>query len=267
MKNSIHPDGWKYFFYQKKGAPIPTPLFIFYTGIFFGLWTVFFLYNAQRLGNWHFASVVRYIKPLLIGYSTTLSLSIFVLALSCVLGLLLFFCQKSKLLICKVSSYWLIQLCRGTPLIVFIVFFYYIVAQALGLQNRIFCAVLILSCYHSTSISEIIRGGFQSIPKTQFQVAESFGLSFWQTYRYVIFPQLFQRVLPAMTNQIGIIVKDTSLVAVIGVAEFYQMSTNAANQTYASLEFFLILAIGYLLMTLPISILTKSLEKREEEMA
>lgn len=242
------------------------PIFLIYSAILLTCAVFFLMYSSSVLGKWHFGSVLRYGKALGQGYIYTLVLAFFVLIGSVVFGVILTFFERSGWFILRTFSYWLLQLCRGTPLIVFIVFSYYIVAQALGIQERVIAGVLIFSVYYSTAISEILRGGFKSIPKTQFEVAESFGLSTVQTYVYIVLPQLVQRILPALTNQVGIIVKDTSLLSVIGIAEFYQVSTNAANQTYASLEFFLILTLGYLCITLPISFISKRLEKRDEEM-
>ena len=246
---------------------IPWPAFAVYSIILLVFAVLFLMHSAKILGQWHFDSVRRYAQALRRGYLYTLVLSFFVLAGSVLLGSVLTLFARSRWYLLRIFSYWLLQICRGTPLIVFIVFCYYIVAQAVGIQNRMLSGVLILSLYFSTAISEILRGGFKSIPQTQFEVAQSFGLTTRQTYLYIIVPQLVQRILPALTNQVGIIIKDTSLLSVIGIAEFYQTSTNAANQSYATLEFFLILTLGYLVITLPISLISKALEKKDEDMA
>ncbi len=246
---------------------IPWPLFMGYSIILLACAVFFLVQSSKILGDWHFESVRRYTQALWQGYQYTLLLAFLVLIGSLFLGSVLTLFARSGCYLLRIFSYWLLQICRGTPLIVFIVFCYYIVAQAVGIQSRMLSGVLILSLYFSTAISEILRGGFKSIPQTQYEVAQSFGLTSVQTYLYIILPQLIQRILPALTNQIGIIVKDTSLLSVIGIAEFYQTSTNAANQSYATLEFFLILALGYLVITLPISLISKALEKTEGDMS
>jgi polar amino acid transport system permease protein len=226
------------------------------------------IYAQSRLAvQWHFDRVAKYSIALWHGYQMTLVIAMVVLLGSIILGLIFYSALQSSFVLFRVLYYGILQICRGSPLIVFLIFSYYIIAQSLGLHDRLMSGIVILSIYFATAIAEIIRGGMQDIPPTQYDVAKSFGLGSYKTFIYVIFPQLIQRILPSLTNQISIIIKDTSLLSIIGIAEFYQSSTNAANQTYASLEFYLVMAIGYLAITIPMSFLSQYLEKRTGDTA
>jgi polar amino acid transport system permease protein len=92
--------------------------------------------------------------------------------------------------------------------------------------------------------------------------AKAIGLTIPQTYRYVIFPQALRQILPSMAGQFVSIVKDSSLLSVISANELTQNSKEVSANLYGSLECYIPLAIGYLILTLPISLLTRYLEGR-----
>ena len=151
---------------------------------------------------------------------------------------------------------------RGTPFLVQILIFYSVTAQAMHIDNANVAGILILSIFSGAYISEVIRGGIESIGKSQLEAAKAIGLSRSQTYRYVIFPQALRQILPALAGQFVSIVKDSSLLSVISVNEFTENVKEISANTFGSLECYLPLAIGYLILTLPISWLTRYLEGR-----
>jgi polar amino acid transport system permease protein len=155
-----------------------------------------------------------------------------------------------------------VELIRGTPLLVQILVFFYIIGTAYGLTDRYVMGVLILSVFSGAYMAEIIRGGLESIPSAQLETARSLCFTPAQTYRYVIVPQLSRIVLPPLTGQFASLVKDSSLLSVIAVNEFTKNVTEADSLNFATFENYLLLAAGYLLITLPISLLTKRLEKK-----
>lgn len=145
------------------------------------------------------------------GWLITIAISLASLVLSTILGLIVALCLKSKLAILKTLSRIYVEVIRGTPLLVQILFFYYIVANDIGLQNRFVAGVVILSIFNGAYIAEMIRAGIEYVSKTQIESAKAIGLSKWQAYRFVIFPQAFRQVIPTLTGQFASIIKDSSL--------------------------------------------------------
>lgn len=207
-------------------------------------------------------TVWEYRQLFLQGWLTTVAISMGSLILSLILGLVITWAARSpfSLLIATARNY--VELIRGTPLLVQILFFYYVIAHQLGLENRYVAGVLVLSMFHAAYIAEIIRAGLDTVSATQRESARAIGLSRWQIGRFVLFPQAVRQVIPPLAGQFASIIKDSSLLSIIGINEL----TNAAQQinsaTYSTLETFLPLALAYLILTLPISLWSKHLERR-----
>lgn len=145
---------------------------------------------------------------------------------------------------------------RGTPLLVQIFMIYFglpALLQSLGGDfrlGRLFAAVLALSLNSAAYIAEIVRAGIQSIELGQQEASESLGLGAMQTMRYVIFPQAFRRMIPPLGNEFITLLKDTSLVAVIGYEELFRRGQLIVSQTYRAFEIYLGVALVYLVLTL-----------------
>jgi polar amino acid transport system permease protein len=155
-----------------------------------------------------------------------------------------------------------VELVRGTPLLVQILVFFYVVADAFRVENRYVAGVLILSFFSGAYISEVIRAGIQGVSESQLESARAIGLTRAQTYRYVIFPQALRLSLPPLVGQFVSLIKDSSLLSTIAVNEFTQAARDVNSVTYSTLECYLPLAAGYLVLTLPLSLWLRSLEKR-----
>ncbi len=145
---------------------------------------------------------------------------------------------------------------RGTPLLVQIFMIYFglpAIFQAIGLSftfNRFAAAIVALSCNSAAYIAEIVRAGIQSIETGQSEAAQSLGLDAVQTLRYVIFPQAFRRMLPPLGNEFITLLKDTSLVAVIGFEELFRQGQLIAAENYRPFELYATVAFIYLALTL-----------------
>ena len=155
-----------------------------------------------------------------------------------------------------------VELIRGTPLLVQLLIGFYVVASAIGLENRYVVGVLVLSLFSGAYMSEIFRGGLAAIPQTQRDSARAIGLTPWQSFRLVILPQAVRLVLPAVAGQFVSLIKDSSLLSVIAVSEFTLAAQEVNSFTYSTLETYLPLAAGYLLLTLPLSAVSRMLERR-----
>jgi polar amino acid transport system permease protein len=151
---------------------------------------------------------------------------------------------------------------RGTPLLVQLLIGYYVIANALRINEPLLVGTLLLGFFEGAYLAEIFRGAVESIGASQRESARAVGFSVPQTYRYVIIPQAFRRALPGTTGQLVSLIKDSSLLSVIGIEELVQKVRilNAGN--YTALEGYIPLAIAYLAVTLPLTWWARMLERR-----
>jgi polar amino acid transport system permease protein len=211
---------------------------------------------------WNWAGVWEYRAKFLHGWLTTVGLSLASLVVSTLIGGIAAVCLQSKTPLVEAVGRVYVELIRGTPLLVQLLIGFYVVANAVGLENRYVCGVLVLSLFSGAYMAEIFRGGLAAIPATQRDAARAIGLSPWQSLRLVILPQAVRLVLPAVAGQLVSLVKDSSLLSVIAISEFTLNAQEVNSFTYSTLESYLPLAAGYLLLTLPLSALSRWLEGR-----
>ena len=212
--------------------------------------------------NFNWSQVYEYKQKFINGFIMTFIISFFALILSFLIGLFFAYAQNSKLIMLRFFARFYIELIRGTPLLVQILIFFYVFANNLGFENRYIVGTFILAIFSGAYVCEIIRAAIESIEKEQFETSLSLGMTNYQMYRYIIFPQAFKRMLPALTGQFASIIKDSSLLSIIAISEFTMNAQEVDSITYSTLESYIPLAIGYLILTYPISYYTKSLEKR-----
>jgi len=196
------------------------------------------------------------------GFFITIMISIFSLICSLIIGSLLAMGQKSRFLPLHFFTKIFIEIIRGTPLIVQIYLFFYVVGTALDIDNRYLMGVLIMATFSGAYVAEIIRGGIDSIDKTQIESAKALGFTNFQKYRYIILPQVIKRVMPSLAGQFASLIKDSSLLSIIAVNEFTKNVQEVDSITFTPIENYAVLAVGYILLTYPISHLSKKLEKR-----
>lgn len=224
---------------------------------------LFFIYALLKLDyHWQWPVLLTTRYKFFIGFLVTLMISVFALILSLLLGILAAAGRRSKPLFFRYFATVYVELIRGTPLLVQILVFFYIIGTAYQLTNRYIMGVLILSVFSGAYVSEIIRAGLESIPSAQIETARSLCFTRFQTYRYIIIPQLSRIVLPPLTGQFASLVKDSSLLSFIAVNEFTKNVMEADSLNFATFENYTVLAIGYLMITLPISWLTRQLERK-----
>jgi len=195
------------------------------------------------------------------GFLMTVCLSLASLLLSLLLGIVSALLQSGRILVLRYLSVLYVTVIRGTPLMVQILLFYYIVGTAFGVENRFLSGVLILSVFEGAYIAEIIRGSLLSMDGTQLEAAKAVGFTKRQTTRYVILPQLTARTLPALTGQFASIVKDSSLLSIIAVIELTQTVREISALNFKLFENYFVLGALYLILTLPIMFFSKKLER------
>lgn len=213
--------------------------------------------------DFNFALVTNSIPLLLEGAVFTVQIT----AISVGLGLLIGLFAG----IARISNYWIVRMLaavyvdfiRGTPLLVQIFIMYFALPIVTGLRVDPFIAAITACSVNSGAyIAEIFRAGIESIDRGQMEAGRSLGMSWGQTMRYIIVPQAFKRIIPPLGNEFIAMLKDSSLVSVIGFEELTRRGQLIIARTYGSLEIWMSVAVIYLLMTLTISQFVAYLERR-----
>jgi polar amino acid transport system permease protein len=216
-----------------------------------------------RVGyGWNWAVVWEYRGLLIRGWLTTVGVSLAALAASILVGALAAVMLRSGRPLLEAAARVYVELIRGTPLLVQLLLGFYVVASAVGLENRYVAGVLVLALFAGAYMAEIFRGGLDAIPRAQIDSARAIGLTPGQSLRLVVLPQAVRLVLPAVAGQLVSLVKDSSLLSVIAISEFTLAAQEVNSFTYSTLESYLPLALGYLALTLPLSALARLLESR-----
>ncbi|WP_088894195.1 amino acid ABC transporter permease [Leptolyngbya ohadii] len=193
---------------------------------------------------------------LLLGATVTLQLTAITVLLGMVFGSLIGILRLSPSPLLRFLTRCYVDFLRGTPLLVQIFMIYFglpALARGLGFTftlNQWAAAVIALTLNSSAYIAEIVRGGIQSIELGQREAAESLGLGSVQTMRYVIFPQALRRIIPPLGNEFITLLKDTSLVAVIGFEELFRRGQLIVAQNFRAFEIYFAVALIYLVLTL-----------------
>ncbi|MBI2742418.1 MAG: amino acid ABC transporter permease [Chlamydiales bacterium] len=216
---------------------------------------------------YHWDAIWAYRQVFLNGWYTTIGLALASLVLSLIIGVVASLMRQSKLLPLRYLSQIYIEIIRGTPLLVQLLFFFYVVAASAHIQNRYLVGVLTLSIFSGAYIAEILRAGIENTRKTLLESAYSIGLTKPQTYRFVIFPIAFRQILPPLAGQFASIIKDSSLLSILGISEFTYAAQQISSATFSTLECYFPLAVGYLILTLPISLFSRYLERRTKHEA
>ncbi|MBY0109670.1 MAG: amino acid ABC transporter permease [Candidatus Babeliaceae bacterium] len=150
---------------------------------------------------------------------------------------------------------------RGTPMLIQIVFIYYIVSNYLHL-SAFLCALIAIGMNSSAYISQIIKAGIRSISIGQLDAAQALGIPRRELLKSVILPQAIRTVLPALGNEAITLIKDTSLASMIGVGELFFVGKTIISQTYDALSIYIVLACMYMLLTISLSYAITILESK-----
>lgn len=200
---------------------------------------------------------------LLSGFSITISISLISIFFSLILGF--FICllglSSHKLLILLNRIY--IEIFRSIPLLVLLLWVYYGLPIVFGISFGPFVAGIVsLAISDSAFESEIFRAGIQSITKGQRDAAKSIGLNKYQEMKLIILPQAFRIILPAIGNQFVYVLKMSSLVSIIGLADLTRKANELVVSVYRPLEIYTFLVIEYLILILIISYFVRKLENK-----
>lgn len=213
--------------------------------------------------NFDFDLVVRSFPLLLLGAGVTVQISAVSVAVGLFIGMFVGIARLSKNWIIKTLASAYVDFIRGTPLLVQLFLVYFALPILLGTRIDPFIAAITACSINSGAyVAEIFRGGIQSIDKGQMEAGRSLGMTWAQTMRHVILPQAFKRIIPPLGNEFIAMMKDSSLVSVIGFEELTRRGQLIIARTYGSFEIWLSVAVIYLVMTFTISRFVDYLERR-----
>lgn len=226
-------------------------------------------------------TVVRTMPLLLEGAAITLAITVISVTNGCVLGLFAGLARLSGRRFLRLLATCYVDFFRGTPLLVQILLVYFgipylldifceYLAARYGIPRlfsstdipKLWAAIISCSLNSGAYVAEIFRAGVQSIEKGQMEAARSLGMTHTQAMRYVILPQAFRRIIPPLGNEFIAMLKDTSLLSVIGFEELARRGQLIVGETFAVFEIYITVALIYLVMTLSFSRLVDYAERR-----
>ena len=211
----------------------------------------------------NFDLMVQAMPLLLTGAAVTVQITALSVLLGIIIGLFVGIARISTYRVIHLIAAVYVDFLRGTPLLVQIFLVYFALPVVTGQRIDPFVAAIAACSINSSAyVAEIFRAGIQSIDAGQMEAGRSLGMSWLQTMRYIIVPQAARRVIPPLGNEFIALLKDSSLVSVIGFEELTRRGQLIIARTYASLEIWLCVAIIYLVMTVSISRLVAWLERR-----
>ena len=213
--------------------------------------------------RFNFAPVLEQSDLILKAMGMTLLITAVSMVLAGILGLLVAVCRLSQSRVLATLARGYVQLFRGIPLYVYIIWLYYGLALLLGITFSPFQAgVICLSTLYGAYLAEVDRGALASIPKEQKEAALALGLTPSQTFWSVVLPQAVRRALPPTTNRFAVMLMDSSLVSVIGVMDLMRLVRIGASESFRALEFYTTGGVIYVGLVLVITRLSRLLERR-----
>ena len=213
--------------------------------------------------NFDMNLVVNSFPLLLIGAGVTIQITVLSTAIGFVIGLVVGVARISHLRPLRLLAEVYVEFFRGTPLLVQIFLFYFALPVITGQRIDPFIAAISACGINSGAyVADIFRAGIQSVDEGQMEAGRSLGMTWLQTMRYIIVPQAFKRVIPPLGNEFIAMLKDSSLVSVIGFEELTRRGQLIIAKTYGSFEIWMSVAVIYLVMTLTISRFVAYLERR-----
>ncbi len=207
---------------------------------------------------------------ILAGLQVTLYVTVVSFLLALLVGLVAGLGRISHNVVFRTLATAYIEFIRGVPILVLIFTIAFVIVpgavSVLGIDSnaisQVARAIIALALIYGAYLAEIFRAGIEAIGRGQMEAARSLGMSHWQAMRRVILPQAIRNVLPAIGNDFIAILKDSSLVSVLGVRDLTQVSRLHASSTFQYQETFFILTFFYLVLTLLLSLLLQWLQRR-----
>lgn len=199
--------------------------------------------------EFHWNTVFQKMPELLNGAFVTLHVSVLAMLLGIVIAILLAIAKMNNIKpFCYIATVW-VEIARNTPAL-FQIYMAYFGLGAFGIHLSPYVAVLsALVFINAGYLTETFRGGFQSIPSTQYSASKSLGMNSFQVYRYIILPQMLRRIYHPMTNQFVWSILMSSLGILVGMSELSGTTQRLQSLSFRTLEFFIVAAVMYFIIT------------------
>ena len=222
----------------------------------------------KNIGISFYDSVIyddRY-KYILDGLFHTILIALFAVIIGIVLGIVIALIRHNhdingKMRLGNKVATLYVNIIRGTPVLLQLMIIYYVIFKSVNI-NIVFVGILAFGINSGAYVSEIIRAGINSVDRGQFEAGYGLGLSYGKVMRYVILPQAFKNILPALGNEFITLVKETAVGAYIGIVELTKASDIIASRTYDYFFPLIIIAIIYLVITFGLTKLFSMIERR-----
>ena len=224
-----------------------------------------------------YAQVLRTLSK---GIFVTIFVTLVAFAMATAIGLLLAVASLSRFLVLRQLARFYIEIIRGIPMMVLLLYVAFVLAPAMvagwnwmitsigfePIRTRDFSlmwrAIIALTIGYSAFIAEVFRAGLQSIDPGQIEAAKALGLSGWHRFRHIVFPQAIRTIMPPLGNDFVAMIKDSSLVSVLGVYDITQAGKITAAGNFRYFETYNVVALIYLIMTVSLSLMLRRLEAR-----
>jgi len=211
----------------------------------------------------NFSFLSKYYMFFINGAKFTIILAFFTVLFGVILGLLLALMRISKSKVLNLIATAYVEFIRGTPLMVQIFIIYYALPDLIGVNlPEMVSAVLALSINSAAYVAEVIRAGIQAVDKGQMEASRSLGMPYGMAMRYIIIPQAIKNILPALGNEFITVIKESSVVSVIGIKELMYNADTVRGNTFRAFEPLIIAALMYFVMTFTLSKLMGRFERR-----
>ncbi|PLZ02415.1 amino acid ABC transporter permease [Burkholderia sp. WAC0059] len=211
--------------------------------------------------HWDFSVIWEYRDVLLKGLRITLLIALLTILLGVAGGIVLALLRASRLRGLALAVGAVIELVRAVPPLVLLVWIYYCLPILTGLSFSAFhTAVLALAVYSAVFYAEIFRAGIQSIEKGYLEAAHSVGMSRWQILRRIVGPLAFQKIFPPLVSQCVLVVKNTSLVGYVAVADILYQGQQISVQAFRPMEVLTAVAVMFLVIIVPLTVAANLME-------
>lgn len=205
-------------------------------------------------------------RYLLNGLKLTLQIAVLAVILGIVLGFIIAIIRSThdktgKLKILNFFARLYLTIIRGTPVLVQLMIAYYVIFTAPDV-SKLFVAVIAFGINSGAYVAEIVRSGIMSIDNGQFEAGRSLGFNYAQTMVYIILPQAFKNVLPALTNEFIVLLKETSVAGYIGIQDLTKGGDIIRSRTFEAMFPLIAVAIIYLIIVMILTFLVSKLERR-----
>jgi len=213
------------------------------------------------------------------GIGITIAVTLIAFFSACSIGLILAVASLSGSLILRQAARLYIEIVRGLPILVLLLYIAFVgtplmiaglnaVLEPLGMEQLrtrdfpvLWRAILALTIGYSAFIAEVFRAGIQAVDKGQIEAAEALGMNRWLRFRLIVFPQALRTILPPLGNDFIALIKDSSLVSVLGVTDVTQLGKLYASGSFRYLETYNVVAFIYLVMTVSLSLALRKFER------